>query len=323
MNKYLTILMSVLIYHGCEGRIECKNGEVLVRKEWRSMSGESKQDYLTALYQLKQDGAYEDMAKAHAEQDFYIHGNPIFLPWNRYFLVFLEQQLQRKSGKAITQPYWDWDRDAAAPEQSEIWTAFGSSKGQPEGAPNEYCVTDGIFGNQTFAYPEPRCLLRMGMFEVFKQTPMALMDADKLGQVVTSSSNYDAFCKNILGQPLSNLHFNIGGHMFSPYSPIDPVFYLHHAKLDKLWWQWQQQKPEFATEYNGSQRLYPARPRKGEMKPATVDDVLYPFVEWKVGDTFDTKSLCYTYPSPSVKQASSRNRKKVVVSSKAREIRRE
>lgn len=31
----------------------------------------------------------------------------------------------------------------------------------------------------------------------------------------------------------------------------DPVFFLHHAQLDRLWWKWQQEKPERLREYNG------------------------------------------------------------------------
>jgi tyrosinase len=31
----------------------------------------------------------------------------------------------------------------------------------------------------------------------------------------------------------------------------DPVFYLHHVQLDRLWWLWQQEQPSRTMEYNG------------------------------------------------------------------------
>lgn len=27
-------------------------------------------------------------------------------------------------------------------------------------------------------------------------------------------------------------------------SPNDPVFFLHHCNVDRLWWQWQQNHPD-------------------------------------------------------------------------------
>jgi len=35
-------------------------------------------------------------------------------------------------------------------------------------------------------------------------------------------------------------HGGVGGKMLDPISsPGDPIFYLHHTWLDKLWWDWQ------------------------------------------------------------------------------------
>ena len=55
--------------------------------------------------------------------------------------------------------------------------------------------------------------------------------------------NFDGTVENITG-----LHFNghrqIGGLQLDPYSsPGDPVFYLHHSGVDRMWTIWQGLKP--------------------------------------------------------------------------------
>ena len=46
------------------------------------------------------------------------------------------------------------------------------------------------------------------------------------------------------GQPHNNVHNCVGGFMEDMLSPIDPLFFLHHANIDRLWdvWTRKQQK---------------------------------------------------------------------------------
>jgi tyrosinase len=46
------------------------------------------------------------------------------------------------------------------------------------------------------------------------------------------------------GQPHNNVHNCVGGLMLDMLSPIDPLFFLHHANIDRLWdvWTRKQQK---------------------------------------------------------------------------------
>ncbi len=39
-------------------------------------------------------------------------------------------------------------------------------------------------------------------------------------------------------QPHNNVHNNVGGFMGDFLSPVDPVFFLHHANIDRLWDVW-------------------------------------------------------------------------------------
>jgi len=37
----------------------------------------------------------------------------------------------------------------------------------------------------------------------------------------------------------SRVHFSVGGHMYSPYSPFDPLFQLNHGMVEKAYERWQ------------------------------------------------------------------------------------
>ena len=87
--------------------------------------------------------------------------------------------------------------------------------------------------------------------------------------------------------PLSNL-------WLTDIDPADPVFFLHHAQVDRLWWSWQQISSERKNQYNGIAR-------NDSLLEAQVTDVLefgasFP-TEITVDDMMDTEGgiLCYQY----------------------------
>jgi tyrosinase len=80
---------------------------------------------------------------------------------------------------------------------------------------------------------------------------------------------------------------------------IDPIFFVHHTQIDRLWWQWQKENPEVRfSEYGGYQ------PEAGVNSThnfaASPHDVLQMFGMGKdliVGKMLRTKSefMCYEY----------------------------
>jgi len=74
--------------------------------------------------------------------------------------------------------------------------------------------------------------------------------------LVTKSKDINTFYNTLLTPPRSNEPYNWGVHIAGHYiaggdpggdplcSPGDPIFYFHHAMLDRLWWIWQMQDPE-------------------------------------------------------------------------------
>lgn len=73
----------------------------------------------------------------------------------------------------------------------------------------------------------------------------------------------------------------------------DPVFYLHHVQLDRLWWLWQQEQPSRTMEYNG-------RSSGHAQVQASLNDTLPMHGlarEPRVEEVMDTQGglLCYRY----------------------------
>ncbi|KAF9699242.1 hypothetical protein EKO04_002830 [Ascochyta lentis] len=94
-------------------------------------------------------------------------------------------------------------------------------------------------------------------------------------------------------------HFSIGGDAGDIFSsPVDPVFFLHHAMLDRVYWIWQALHPEQANAVAGTITLNNNPPSRN----TTLEDLIqtnYLGVEdTPIGDLTNTlgeKPLCYIY----------------------------
>ena len=81
--------------------------------------------------------------------------------------------------------------------------------------------------------------------------------AQKMHDLVTKSKDINTFYNTLLTPPQNasdpyNWGIHSSGHYISGgdpggdpmVSPGDPIFYFHHAALDRLWWIWQMQDPD-------------------------------------------------------------------------------
>lgn len=209
--------------------------------------------------------AFEDHTGAHMA--------PGFLPWHREFLKRFEAEMRRASGNPrITLPYWDWTE---AGSLDRIFTDdFLGGNGDPN---QRYFVTTGPFrkGNWAMAdnyddtddewdgdIDDDTPLSAEGLQRNFdfnnEEGPMPdradvddLLATPRLYDVAPFSPESDPrlSMRNYLEgfrpageeRGLHNaVHVWIGGQMQTASSPNDPVFFLHHTNIDRLWHQWQQ-----------------------------------------------------------------------------------
>ncbi|MFJ6385787.1 tyrosinase family protein [Kitasatospora sp. NPDC092039] len=205
------------------------------------------------------------------------HRGPIFLPWHRVMLGFLEKNLQRVLDEPdFALPYWDWaaDGDAGSPTDAEIFSpACLGGDGDP--------VADGPFAYHpadpaTFtvrieaAGPGGMKLAQTsrGLRRSFAQEPPFGWRTLPTGAEVEAAlafapagadpaDRYDTLDFNASSQGFRNLlegwipkdparpvhlhnqvHVWTGGDMGPSTSPNDPLFYLHHCNVDRIWAGW-------------------------------------------------------------------------------------
>ncbi|MDJ0346192.1 tyrosinase family protein [Streptomyces sp. H10-C2] len=229
-----------------------------VRKNQANLTAAEKRDLVGALLELKRSGRYDGFVSTHNEfivsdTDFgerVGHRSPSFLPWHRRFLLQFEQELQRINA-SVTLPYWDWTVDRTA--GSSLWAADflgGTGRG------SDGQVTSGPFAFSTGNWPinirvDNRRYLRRSLGAASRPLPTGPEVDSVLAMTVYDTapwnSTSDGFRNHLEGWRGVNLHNRIhlwvGGQMATGVSPNDPVFWLHHCYIDKLWADWQRRNP--------------------------------------------------------------------------------
>jgi tyrosinase len=274
LTKLFTICTAIEIIAG-----QCSSPAT--RREIRDLSQDERTKFFNAVKVIYQNNAvgsiYSNFTATHYNFQQYAHGVPAFLPWHRFFLNQFEIEL-KKVDSSITIPYWDWSKDSQAPETSEIFSQnyFGGNGDSQTG-----CVNSGYFSGWQVQIPEVKCLQRKfnGGDKIGSWYSPAMIE----NLLKNSRESYDQFRVALEGSPHASPHSNIGGDMSQMYSTNDPLFFMHHAFVDLIWWEWQQRNPNLALTYNGDNNNTP-------------DEVLIPFNS-PVSSVLSTTSngLCYQY----------------------------
>ena len=295
---------------------------MLVRKNQKALTTTEKTAFVNAVLGLKRQASqmhpgdatrsrYDDFVEVHLNamtammtpgKTTWGHQASPFTAWHRVLLFQFEQELRKIDG-SVTLPYWDWTTDQA--KTSAPWTNdfLGG-----DGRAGDGKVLTGPFrfdaGNWTIRVKDgptdPGFLTRqMGRRADARRLPskqaqktclattpydVAPWDDSKRSQ--SNRAQWQGF-RIQLEIPLHNLvHRWVGGAMLAMASPNDPVFWLHHCNLDRLWSVWQRQNPTQApylptsggpTGFNLNDPLVfhepgaPA-PWAGSFKPAEVID---------------------------------------------------
>jgi tyrosinase len=271
-----------------------------VRKNQSSLTAQERQNFVDAVKQLKatfHPGAtisiYDEYVHTHmmGMQTGSIHEGPVFFPWHRIFLRDFELELQAIN-PAVSLPYWDFSIDNQP--DSSLWDDdFLGGDGDP-GAGN--VVLDGPFrqGEWKLIFDGPDLRREFGFFVPTLPTPDNVAGAFLIGEydvppydvgsdITHSFRNYVVGWNWPTAEPEmhNRVHNWVGGSMLEMTSPNDPVFWLLHANLDRLWADW-----EAMYGY-----LYP----DGDAPPGqNLHDVMNPFGVTPA-DVLNHRALGYRY----------------------------
>jgi len=279
---------------------QCQFGQV-IRQDWRSLVGPQRQQFLTGLRMLQQhnngggDSTFDLFVKLHFRASDSVHGYAAFLPWHRYFIALLEGELQRAVGAPVALPFWDWGDDASAPERAAIWGDDNLSFGRT-GDDSSGCVSTGAFRDYVKMYPRRGECLDRRFANGDKLPPF--MENRLIDQLLEGSSGFHQLRLKI-EVPHGVVHASIGGSMENlQSSPNDPVFYLHHSNVDRLWDRWQLLNPTLSMTYSGNAVDPNGGGGGGRGVVAARETDLLTGYNVRVSQVYDTRSLCYIYTNP-------------------------
>lgn len=250
-----------------------------LRRNVKSLSSAEKTNFVNAVLALKQKPSnlhpsdtsmskYDDYVETHMKAmdaqsntdpvsdpnwlPGWAHQGPAFFPWHRELLLQFENDLQTIDS-TVTIPYWDWTDISSSPFTSD----FMGSDGDKTNLQDPFKVNDGPFAfdgpnhwtlNMTDSdaqgNPGPNYLRRgFGRDQSAKNLPTSSNIQSAMGKTPYDSPPWkytsDGF-RTWIGYPIHNLvHRYVNGTMVLMASPNDPVFWLHHCNIDRLWGDWQ------------------------------------------------------------------------------------
>lgn len=238
MNKYYALFVIAISVFHVEGQS--------IRKNFTEMSQYEKIELVNGFYALRSGGdLINDLATFH--NDFFnfdntidptrldLHFNlpdeperDIFLAWHRRQMFEVEQALQNVNPR-ISLVYWDSSVERSV--NSTLWNQdlMGSfdanwSLGRDLGGNGSLPVTTGTGDNN------------VNVIQGINGTSWPAPDSQTVG--------FYAYSNRLERNRVhAGPHEWVGGMMPTGASPRDPVFYLHHANVDRLWQEWEMNNP--------------------------------------------------------------------------------
>ncbi|KAJ7182211.1 Di-copper centre-containing protein [Mycena crocata] len=231
---------------------------------------------------------YDDFVYMHmVNLNTRIHDTGLFLPWHRWYVQVYEDVLKSKCGFTGVSPYWNWVQDSGGVFTSDMFDDSDPESGLGGwGDPaNDVRVPDGAFSNTSsfrLSYPSPHPLRRNFTLQPFLNFPLAgfLSEADEelYANATFTPAERDKMVNGFVGDfkgfqkyfegfngSHGAVHLMMGGDLGGTcpgdapagcsggptFSANEPLFWMHHAMVDKMWYDWQDSHPANKMAFSG------------------------------------------------------------------------
>lgn len=216
------LLMTAL--GGCE-KLKEKIANRPVRRDVANLAANDPvlEAYRDAIGQMQGLGAADPrnwIQQANIHLNFCPHGNWFFLPWHRGYLMAIDSIVRKLTGEAgWSMPYWNWTCQRAIP--APFWQAGSVLNFSPRSATSSSMANISIVGPANLA------------------TIMAESDFELFASGAATALRGGGGFQGLLEQgPHNYIHGFVGGTMGTYSSPRDPIFWLHHCNIDRIWFDW-------------------------------------------------------------------------------------
>jgi hypothetical protein len=212
-----------------------------IRKSTAAMTAAEWTAFTAAVTTLIGNGKYLALVRIHHNMKHHMHsrmamhhmamndpkGRQRFLPWHRAFVLHFEAELQGINS-SIFVPYWDWINQREIPPQLA-----------------------GFLGLSHARDPQPAALLPKQSTSVHWPDGSVIPDLKS----IEALPDYMAFSGALEDGPHNYVHDWVGGAMADPtISPEDPIFWMHHGNIDRIWSTWEKANPGKMSPATGTVR---------------------------------------------------------------------
>jgi tyrosinase len=205
------------------------------------------------------------------------HGTWFFLAWHRLFIYYFEQIVRAAvveaggaDGWAL--PFWDY---GAGGQQATLPTAFRSQS--VGGNPNPLFVAQRAHGINTGQALSPAVASPAGALKRPRFTGLT-----QFGGGLTPVAQFSSSTGQLEQTPHNVVHDAVGGPsglMADPdQAAEDPIFWIHHANIDRLWFLWsgnpKHRTPSDARWTGQTFSFFDAHGNRVQKTPADVLDIV-------------------------------------------------